>query len=75
MDPYVKLSDLDSNRGIWRFNSYLRVTFVHKGWLIVWDHRDHPPARYDCKADNHREACLLATKRLRELAMLSEVQI
>ncbi len=64
---YDKLNGLNNIFGIWHFNNYLRVTFVSKGWLIVWDHRDHPPSRYDCKAQDHQETCELAANKLKEL--------
>lgn len=67
MPPYAKLSSLNNIFGIWRFNAYLRVTFVCKGWLIVWDHRSQPPARHDCKTHDHHETCNLAASILHEL--------
>jgi hypothetical protein len=68
MTPYEQLAGLNSIFGIWHFNSYLRVTFVSEFWLVVWDHREHPPVRYDCKARDHRETCELAARTLRELS-------
>jgi hypothetical protein len=63
-----KLNGLNSNFGVWQFNSYLRVTYVSEGWLVVWDHRDSPPTRYDCKTSVHREASALAADKLQELS-------
>ena len=68
MIPYEKLTGLDGIFGVWYFNNYLRVTFVSKGWLVVWDHRDCPPTRYDCKTPDHQETCELAAILLRDLA-------
>lgn len=67
MIPFEKLVGLNSIFGIWRFNDYLRVTFVYEGWLIVWDHRNSPPIRHDCKAKNHQDTCVLAANKLQEL--------
>lgn len=69
MIPDDKLNGLSRVYSVWHFNSYLRVTYVTNGWLVVWDHRDSPPVRYDCKTDDHPAACLLAAKKLRELAV------
>lgn len=63
-----QLAELNTTFGIWYYNTYLRVTFVSKHWLVVWDHRQQPPARYDCKATNHRETCMMTADKLEELA-------
>lgn len=68
MAPYEKLTGLDNIFSVWYFNDYLRVTYVSKGWLVVWDHRDHPPTRYDCKNLDHQEACESAAITLQDLA-------
>lgn len=65
--PYEKLIGLNDIYSIWHWNDNLRVTFVSKGWLIVWDHRQRPPTRYDCRSNNHQEACTLAADKLAEL--------
>lgn len=65
-----KLAELNRVFGIWHYNHYLRVTYVAAGWLVVWDHRGHPPTRYDCQMDDHLEACQLAENKLRELLEL-----
>jgi hypothetical protein len=67
MTTHGTINGLNGVFGVWHFNSYLRVTFVANGWLVVWDHRDNPPTRYDCKAANHQATCELASSKLREL--------
>lgn len=67
MSSYDKLAGLNNIFGIWHFNKYLRVTFVSEGWLIVWDHRNHPPERHDCHMQSHHDACKLAAAKLQEL--------
>lgn len=69
MDPNDKIRKLSGIFGVWYFNKYLRVTYVSKGWLVVWDHRGNPPVRYDCHTDDHRGACQLALDKLRELTI------
>jgi len=64
----TKLHSLNTIYGIWRFNNYLRVTYVSLGWLVVWDHRHSPPVRYDFReAGDHQAVCSLAAKQLRKL--------
>lgn len=67
MTPFERLAGLNSIFSVCCFNNYLRVTFVSHGWLIVWDHRNRPPIRYDCKTLDHHEACELAAIMLQEL--------
>jgi len=67
ISSYEKLAGLNNIFGIWHVNNYLRVTFVSQGWLVVWDHRSHPPLRHDCKGQDHRDTCALAESKLREL--------
>lgn len=69
MTSFDKLNTLSGIYGVWHFNNYLRVTYVTDGWLVVWDHRSSPPMRYDCKTDDHRGACVLASNKLKELAI------
>lgn len=65
----IKLNSLNHIHSIWQFNSYLRVTYVAPDWIVVWDHRQTPPARYDFKATgDHDTACRLAAEQLRILA-------
>jgi len=66
-DVYNKISKMNTVFGIWNYSDYLRVTYVAQGWLIVWDHRQSPPTRYDCKESEHDQACQLALEKLREL--------
>jgi hypothetical protein len=62
------LSTLNRIFGIWRFNSYLRVTYVGPDWLVVWDHRQSPPQRYDFKeVGNHENVCRLAAEQLQKM--------
>ena len=64
-----KLNSLNNVYGIWRFNSYLRVTYVAPSWLVVWDHRCSPPERYDFReVGDHLTVCRLAADQLRRLA-------
>jgi len=67
MNVYDKIFNLDTNFGIWRYTDRLRITYVSPCWLVVWDHQQKPPARYDCQASDHPETCVLAEKKLREL--------
>ncbi len=62
-----QLVELNTTYGIWYYNTYLRVTFVSKNWLVVWDHRAKPPVRYDCKGPNHNETCMMAADKLEDL--------
>ena len=65
----MKLNSLNNIYGIWRFNSYLRVTYVAPTWLVVWDHRHSPPARYDFKdSGDHQTVCRLAADHLQRLS-------
>ena len=65
----AKISSLNNIYSIWYFNSYLRVTYVARNWLVVWDHRDRPPERYDFKeGGDHGTVCRLAAEQLRKLA-------
>lgn len=70
MVDFEKLTRLNDVFGIWTVNKNLRVTYVSDGWLIVWDHRTHPPTRYECKAAEHEQTCILAENKLRELSGL-----
>jgi len=67
MDIYDKLYSMNTLWGIWHYTERFRITYVSQGWLIVWDHQQIPPARYDCKSSKHREACLSAEDTLRRL--------
>jgi hypothetical protein len=65
----MKLNNLNNIYSIWRFNSYLRVTYVAPTWLVVWDHRHNPPTRYDFKdTDDHQTVCRLAADQLQKLS-------
>lgn len=68
MTTHEKLVNLNDIFGIWQVNDFLRVTYVSQCWLIVWDHRQHPPVRHDCKARNHQLTCAVAAEKLQELA-------
>jgi hypothetical protein len=65
-----KLAYLSNIYSIWYFNNYLRVTYVARCWLVVWDHRVRPPERYDFKRTNsdHQTVCRLAADQLHKLA-------
>jgi|GEM_PF-5183704 len=65
MNLYDKLYNMDSLYGIWHYTNQIRITFVRKGWLIIWDHHESPPTRYDCEAIDHHEACVAAVEQLR----------
>jgi len=67
MTPLNKLIGLNDVFGVWYFKPHLRVTFVSSDWLIVWDHRNKPPQRYDCRGENHTATCLMAADKLQEL--------
>lgn len=65
----TKLESLNNIYSIWHFNSYLRVTYVSPGWLVIWDHRHNPPERCDFKdIQDHQSVCRLAAERLQKLA-------
>ena len=65
----IKLNSLNNIYSIWYFNSYLRVTYVVRSWLVVWDHRHSPPQRYDFKqVGDHQLVCRLAADQLHKLA-------
>jgi hypothetical protein len=67
-----KLNSLNHIFGIWHFNNYLRVTYVAPDWLVVWDHRQNPPERYDFKdAGNHQTVCRLAADQLQRLSLIT----
>ena len=71
----TKLNNLNNNYSVWHFNSYLRVTYIQPAWLVVWDHRQSPPQRYDIKVtDDHRAVCRLAAVQLQKLAEEDGVQ-
>lgn len=63
-----KVSKMNTINSIWWYNPRIRLTYVSKGWLVVWDHSDSPPKRYDCKDTNHGEACHVAVQTLSDLA-------
>ena len=64
-----KLRSLNNLYSVWYFNSYLRVTYVARSWLVVWDHRDSPPERYDFReVSDHGAVCRLAADQLHKLA-------
>jgi len=67
MDLYEKVSNLDTIFGIWHYTDHIRVTYVAVGWLIVWDHKQSPPTRYDCHHDTHQAACDSAVAKIKEL--------
>ena len=64
----IKLASLNNVYSIWYFNRYLRVTYVARNWLVVWDHRDSPPGRYDFReVSDHGAVCRLAAEQLHKL--------
>ena len=64
---YEKIYQLGNILSFWYFNSYLRIAYINKGWLTVWDHRESPPIRYDCKNTDHTAACDMAIEKIRAL--------
>lgn len=70
MDVYEKIYKMNTVFGIWNYSKRLRITYVSQGWLIVWDHQQTPPTRYDCQSDNHDDACTSVMNKLGELATL-----
>ena len=68
MSLYEKIYQMNALFGIWRYSPRFRITYVAQGWLVVWDHQQTPPTRYDCHCHNHHEACAAVIQRLRELA-------
>lgn len=69
MNLYDTLLKMNTTFGIWHYTERLRVTYVCQGWLVVWDHQDSPPTRYDCRGSNHMGACKTAADKLRELSL------
>lgn len=69
MNLYNMIYKMNNLFGIWRYNDRLRITYVSQGWLVVWDHQQIPPTRYDCRSSSHHEACLSVVNKLRELAI------
>lgn len=67
MNLYDKVSNLNSIFGVWQYTKALRITYVAQKWLIVWDHKQTPPVRYDCQGETHHEACTSAVNKLNEL--------
>ena len=65
---YDRVHTMNNNFGIWGYTERLRVTYVGQGWLVVWDHQETPPKRYDCKGKTHQEACMSVVAKLDELA-------
>ena len=65
---YDRIYQLDNIHSFWYFNNYLRIAYVSTGWLIVWDHRESPPARHDCKNSDHNEACNISIETIRALS-------
>jgi hypothetical protein len=65
----MKLGSLNDIYSVWYFNDYLRVTYVARNWLVVWDHRCSPPERFDFReVSDHQTVCRLAAEQLRKLA-------
>ena len=65
----TRLNNLNHIHSVWRFNSYLRVTYVSPKWLVVWDHRHSPPERHDFRdVGDHQTVCRLAAEHLQKLA-------
>jgi hypothetical protein len=69
MDLYDTVYKMNTLFGIWHYNDRIRVTYVSQGWLVVWDHKQTPPRRYDCQNKDHHEACTTAINKLREIAI------
>ena len=69
MKLYDRIYKMNTNYGIWRYSERLRITYVSPGWLVVWDHYQNPPDRYDCHAKTHDKACEAVLLKLGELAI------
>jgi len=69
MNLYTKVYEMNTIFSVWRYTKRLRITYVTRGWLVVWDHAEIPPARYDCQGRDQHEACLSVVDKLRELAV------
>jgi len=67
MESYDRVYTMDRVFSIWRYSKRLRVTYVSQGWLVVWDHQESPPTRYDCKNEDHDLACKAVVDKIREL--------
>lgn len=57
LELYNKVYNMNTIYGIWRYSPVIRITYVKRGWLVVWDHQQSPPTRFDCKNENHQDAC------------------
>lgn len=64
---YDKITTLNHNFGILRYSNRIRVTYVSQGWLILWDHAQTPPIRYDCKDSDHTVACRSVVTKIESL--------
>jgi hypothetical protein len=67
MNIYDRVFKMDTRFGIWRYSERIRITYVAQGWLVVWDHQQLPPMRYDCQGRDHSTACNSVIHKLREL--------
>lgn len=64
---FDKVYKMNTVFGIWRYSERIRVTYVSPTWLVVWDHKQSPPTRYDCHGKTHDEACSSVINKLQEL--------
>jgi len=69
MDLYQKVYSINAVFGIWHYSQAIRITYVSQGWLVVWDHQQTPPTRYDCQGKSHQDACASAVQIVRRLAI------
>ena len=69
MNLYEKVYKMNAVFGIWHYSQVMRITYVSQGWLVVWDHQQLPPTRYDCQGKNHQDACAFAVEIVRQLAI------
>jgi len=69
MNLYDKVYKMNAVFGIWHYSQVIRIIYVSQGWLVVWDHQQSPPTRYDCQCKSHQDACASAVQMVRQLAI------
>ena len=69
MNTFDKVYKMNTVFGIWNYSKYLRITYVSQGWLVVWDHRQTPPTRYDCQSNNHHDTCISVIDKINQLSV------
>lgn len=69
MNLYDRVYKMNAAFGIWHYSRVIRITYVSQGWLVVWDHQQSPPTRYDCQDKSHQDACASVVQTIQQLAV------